>query len=57
MIMKLRNISKPLKIKSNVEAYSAYAIPTDIFTEHALISSLNGRPVKNYTAVAMRQQQ
>ena len=33
------------------------AIPTDIFTEYALISSLNGRPVKKYFAVKMRQQQ
>ena len=39
---KLRNINfqKSLKIKSYVEAYLAYAIPTDIFTEHALLKSI-----------------
>ena len=46
-----------LKIKSYVEAYFTYAIPRDIFTEHALIPSLNGRPVKKYSAVKMRRQQ
>ena len=56
--MKLRDISKRL-LQSNhtCEAYFAYAIPTDIFTEHALISSLNSRLVKKYSAVKMREQQ
>ena len=60
IIMKLRDISKRLvavKIKSYMKAYFAYAIPTDIFTEHALISSLNGRLIKKYSAVKMREQQ
>ena len=44
--MKLRDISTTAKIKSYVEAYFACAIPTDIFTEHALFSSLNGTLLK-----------
>ena len=36
--------------KSYMETYFAYDISTDIFTEHALISSLNCRPVKKYSA-------
>ena len=56
--MKLRDFSKRLlKLSQYVEAYFAYALPREIFTEHALIPSLNGRPVKKYTAVKMRRQQ
>ena len=56
--MKLRDFSKRLLKSSHMLRPILPTLSTrDIFTEHALIPSLNGRPVKKYSAVKMRRQQ